>query len=251
MRTSEQTNEISAALALAQAEYEPAVKDCVNPHFGNRYASIGSLQRATRPALSKQGISDSASETTDFITGTVTVTTRLTHKSGQWMESDAACKPKGLLPQDVGAANTYMRRYSYSNVTGVELEEDDDGESTTDRVPDRKEDAKKEPLKLNIKKPDTPEQPQRDQGPKPQPPKRESGDDYVIDLGIFKGKTVNDLTVQQVEQQIHYWTVDPKSEKYRGKKSELFVSKLREHLATLASSLVSDDLPDHLKDIPL
>lgn len=60
--------------------------------------------------------------------------------------------------------------------------------------------------------------------------------DYVIDVGFFKGKRIPDLTVHQIEGQINYWTIDPKSEKWRGKKSAIFVEKLRSHMKALAAA---------------
>jgi hypothetical protein len=43
MRTSEQINEIAAALAKAQGQIEGAVKGSVNPHFRSKYADLGAV----------------------------------------------------------------------------------------------------------------------------------------------------------------------------------------------------------------
>ena len=40
MRTSEQVNEVAAALAKAQGEMKPALKDSENPHFRSKYADL-------------------------------------------------------------------------------------------------------------------------------------------------------------------------------------------------------------------
>jgi hypothetical protein len=138
LTSSEQTNEISAALASAQAEMQPAPKDSVNPHFKSRYADLASCREAAKPHLAKHGLGVIQTIHTDLERDAVGVTTRLTHKSGQWYEAVTWCKPRDLSPQQVGSAATYLRRYGFSAITGLVSEEDDDGNSSQGYQPKAK-----------------------------------------------------------------------------------------------------------------
>jgi hypothetical protein len=125
MTTSEQVNEIAAALAKAQAGMKNAALNKVNPHFRSKYADLAGIRDTVIPALAAQGIA--AVQTLDFNDGnTVYVCTRLMHTSGQWVES--LC-PLPNVPdmQKMGSAITYARRYSLSAICGIAADEDDDG----------------------------------------------------------------------------------------------------------------------------
>lgn len=129
MITSELTNDISVALSYAQSQIEPASKDAVNPHFRSKYATLAACKYAAQEALGKYGLAVIQSIETDIERQFVGVTTRIIHRSGQWMESQTWCKPKSLGPQDVGSCATYLRRYGYSAMVGLVSEDDDDGQS--------------------------------------------------------------------------------------------------------------------------
>jgi len=137
MKWSEQINEISAALAQAQGEIKNALMDSQNPHLKNRYANLASVTDAIKASLSKNGISYVQNPHINAADGLVGVNVLLLHKSGQWLEFDPLwCKPaKGLGPQDIGAAMTYLRRYTLSSAVGVTqgAEVDDDGETASGR----------------------------------------------------------------------------------------------------------------------
>lgn len=130
MITSEEIDKISEALALAQGEFLPVVKNKQNPHFKNWYADLSSILDATRPALSKYGIA--FSQFPEFKDGRVIVITRLNHKSGQWFQSDLSLKPQADAPQPVGSAITYSKRYQASAILGIDSEDDDDNQAATD-----------------------------------------------------------------------------------------------------------------------
>jgi hypothetical protein len=137
MKWSEQLNEFSAALATAQGEIKNALMDSQNPHLKNKYANLASVTDAIKAALSKHGISYVQNPHINAADGLVGVNVLLLHKSGQWLEFDPLwCKPaKGLGPQDIGAAMTYLRRYTLSSAVGVTqgAEADDDGETASGR----------------------------------------------------------------------------------------------------------------------
>ena len=127
MQTSEKTDLIDAALAAAQAEIEPALKDSVNPHFRSNYADLASVHKVARQPLSKHGISLSHIPLTDFDRKAVGCSVRLGHKSGQWLIYDPlwAQPARGLAPQDVGATMTYLRRYTTCAVLNISTDDDD------------------------------------------------------------------------------------------------------------------------------
>lgn len=132
MSTSEGIAAIAAALAKAQGEIETAKKDSENPHFRSKYADLASVWEACRSALSKNGIAVVQAPGTDE-TGAVTMTTMLSHSSGEWMCSTMACKPARNDAQSMGSVITYLRRYSLSAMVGVAPDEDDDGEAASGR----------------------------------------------------------------------------------------------------------------------
>lgn len=131
MQTSENINELAAALAKAQALVKGAMKDATNPHFKSSYADLSSVWDACREAITANGLSV-VQAPEPGLDGAVCVTTRLMHSSGQWMEASLCCRPMKNDAQGVGSVITYLRRYSLAAMVGV-APEDDDGESATGR----------------------------------------------------------------------------------------------------------------------
>lgn len=129
MNHSEQINELAAALAKAQAEMKAADMNATNPFLKNRYADLGSIIEAVRPAIAKHGLAFAQMPTFDG--ATVTVDTIIMHASGQWLSSTLGVSiegEKGLsLAQVMGKAITYLRRYGLSAMFGVYADKDDDG----------------------------------------------------------------------------------------------------------------------------
>lgn len=124
MNRSEQINEISAALAKAQAKIEGAVKGHINPAFRSKYADLGAVWDAIREPLTSNGLAVVQQLTTDE--AGISCTTLLTHASGQWIEFAPLTVP--LAKRDghgVGSAATYCRRYSLQAVAGIAPIDDD------------------------------------------------------------------------------------------------------------------------------
>jgi hypothetical protein len=126
MRTSELTNEISAALAKAQGEITNPAKESQNPHFRASYADLASGINAIRAPLAKNGLA--YSQATRLDGEVLMVDTRLSHVSGQWFESEFPACRFPAKPQEVGSALTYARRYALFSLVGI-AGEDDDGEA--------------------------------------------------------------------------------------------------------------------------
>lgn len=125
MAKSEQTNDIAAALAKAQAEMMPAIKDSANPFFKSKYADLTSVWSACRDPLTKHGLS--VTQTTSCESdGKIMLITTLWHPSGQWIDSCLPVIPVKPDPQSLGAAITYARRFALCALVGI-CPEDDDG----------------------------------------------------------------------------------------------------------------------------
>lgn len=131
MRQSEQVNEIAAALAVAQGKIKSALKGNVNPHFKSKYADLAAVKEACGDALSANGIA--VVQAHGFEGDRFILTTRLIHKSGQWLESQYLIKPVKDDPQGYASATTYARRISLSSMVGVVADEDDDGNAASHR----------------------------------------------------------------------------------------------------------------------
>lgn len=118
--------QLMAALATAQAEIENASKTSANPYFESRYADLAEVLNTCRPVLAKHHIA--IMQSTGFDGATVAVTTVLCHKDGGWVSATANCVPAKTDAQGIGAATTYLRRYSLAAMVAI-AQEDDDGNS--------------------------------------------------------------------------------------------------------------------------
>lgn len=131
MQTSEQINELAAALSKAQAKIIGALKDAANPFFKSKYADLSSVWDAVREPLTANGLSVLQTTSTSE-SGGVVVTTMLMHSSGQWVRDALELLPKDKSPQGMGSAITYGRRYALAAITGCP-QIDDDGEASMGR----------------------------------------------------------------------------------------------------------------------
>ena len=101
---------IYEALAKAQSEFEPVLFDRTNPHFKNKYATLNALETATKPALTKNGLSilqlfKMQPE------GEMLLITRLAHTSGEFIDSEYLVVRTGKSDQQIGSSITYGRRF--------------------------------------------------------------------------------------------------------------------------------------------
>ena len=134
MRTSDEINELAAALAKAQGVIANPDKGKVNPHFKSRYADIADGLEVIRPALSAQGLAFVQTTEVDR-NADVLLTTRLIHASGQWIESDYPVGRAGDH-QKLGASLTYAKRQSLFALVGVAgALDDDDGNEASKGAP--------------------------------------------------------------------------------------------------------------------
>jgi ERF superfamily len=136
---------IAAALAKAQIEMGPALKDSVNLGFKSKYADLASVLDACLPALNKHGIA-MIQPTGEDEHGRY-VKTVLIHESGETLE----CRVPLIIGkndmQGYGSAVTYGRRYGAMSMAGI-APEDDDGNAAAKAAPEGNEDRGLDPAQI-------------------------------------------------------------------------------------------------------
>lgn len=119
---------LAKAMAKAQGDLGPVLKDKTNPAFRSKYADLGAVLEAILPALNRAGLSLVQSPSYDG--SLVGVTSILLHESGEWMEATLHMKPVKMDPQGIGSCITYARRYAALAIAGA-APEDDDGNAAS------------------------------------------------------------------------------------------------------------------------
>ena len=129
MKSSATLGAISPALVKALGELRGVAKDSKNPHFKNDYASLEAVIETARPVLAAHGLAFMQG-LGEYVGGAMTVSTRILHESGEWIESDFQMPVAKSDPQGTASASTYARRYSLMGILGLPAV-DDDGEAAT------------------------------------------------------------------------------------------------------------------------
>ena len=156
MRTSCSIKNISAALVAFQAEVDNPKYSADNPFYKSKYTPLQDILRHVRPVLGKHGLAviqnpqegkqhfvetNEVDKNGEVVTVTrilqnITVTTRLLHSSGEWIEGDPlTMTAEKMTPQGAGSVITYARRYALSAILGIASELDDDGNSAEPNGP--------------------------------------------------------------------------------------------------------------------
>jgi hypothetical protein len=134
VNTSENVNEIAAALAKAQGAVLGAKKDADNPFFKSKYADLASVVDAIRKAFADNCLSYVQTPCTNE-KDEVGVETLLMHSSGQWIKGESFYVPVTKHDaQGFGSALTYTRRYALAAMAGV-AQVDDDGNAAAATKP--------------------------------------------------------------------------------------------------------------------
>jgi hypothetical protein len=118
------TAALSSAMALAFAEIDAATKSANNPHFKSKYADLGAVIDAIKPALIKNKLffTQHSRPADDG----VSVETVLHHASGESLSLGTLYLPANKRDaQGFGSALTYCRRYALMTAFGVPAEDDD------------------------------------------------------------------------------------------------------------------------------
>lgn len=127
MKTSNELSNIFKAQIEMQSELKNIAKD--SKGYGYNYTSLEKLIEFARPFLAKYKLGYIQTNTT-LEDGSVGVTTRLIHESGEWVE-DTLTAPLTKLAkmneyQVAGSLITYFRRYSLASMLGIASDEDID-----------------------------------------------------------------------------------------------------------------------------
>ena len=125
---------LATAFAKAQGEFSVAYKGSSNPFFKSNYADFEAIVKATRPALSKHGLSVVQPPVIFVEDGNSFLVTILLHSSGQWIKSTARHSPVKSDVQSLSSYNTYLKRMCYSSLVGVATSDDDDGEAALEPI---------------------------------------------------------------------------------------------------------------------
>lgn len=137
-----------SALAAAQADMGPALKDSVNPAFKSKYADLASVMAACLPSLNAHGIAV-IQPTYQNEAGAHFVKTVLVH--GETGETAECAVPLIVSKNDMqgyGSAVTYARRYGLMSMAGI-APEDDDGNAAAKSPPmveTRRQEPRRDPL---------------------------------------------------------------------------------------------------------
>lgn len=142
METSPEINELATALSKAQSEITNTSKDATNPFYKSKYSTLAEVLTVVRMAFTPHGLA--VMQHPSIEDGKVTVTTIITHSSGQWAKSSISAAA-GKNIQESGSAITYCRRYALSAIAGVSQEDDDGEDAKKNGVPPKQE--KQEPPK--------------------------------------------------------------------------------------------------------
>jgi len=132
VRSSDTLTKISPALVKAINAIEGVKKGADNPFFKSKYANLESVIEAAHGALEANGLA--VMKGPGPMDGNcITLTTRLIHESGEWVETDFSLPAGKMDPQAAGSAITYARRYSLMAMLNMPAV-DDDGEASMPRT---------------------------------------------------------------------------------------------------------------------
>jgi hypothetical protein len=172
----EETPNLFQALCVAQMEFAPVAKDQVNPHFKSKYSSLDAINKATRPALSKNGLVIHNCHSGDR--ETPAYTTMLQHVSGEAISTTCPLYFTASM-QSLGSAISYARRYNICGLLNVVSDEEDDGHAA------RHGDGRQVGVKALPSRP-------APKPPTPAPPKPKAG----IDIAMW-GRRVDSLATPE------------------------------------------------------
>ena len=143
METSELINEIAVALTGFQSSVGKVKKSAKNPFFKSKYATLSDILEVIQTPLVENDLSFVQFPTSEF-----GLTTRVMHKSGQWIQDTFYMKPAKNDPQAHGSVITYQRRYALGAIFALNIDDDDDANAASHKHTS-KVDAKTNPKKDN------------------------------------------------------------------------------------------------------
>ena len=131
---SENIAKLATALSIVQGKLTHAKKDSANPFFKSKYADLESVWDACRELLANNGLAVAQFPGTYCeLDHSMSLTTLLTHSSGEWISQEMSVPVTKPDAQGAGSCLTYMRRYALAAVVGV-VQADDDGNAASKPV---------------------------------------------------------------------------------------------------------------------
>lgn|SRR6202167_5603978 len=121
---SDSLKELAGALAKAQSKMESAGIKSNNPFYKTKYASFASIVKASRPALTENGLA--VTQRVTFESDISVLITMLLHTSGEYLSSTIKIRPTKEDPQSFGSYLSYIKRYAYAAIVGVICDDEDD-----------------------------------------------------------------------------------------------------------------------------
>ena len=116
---SEQIDQLGVNLAKAQGEFKIAGQNKENPYFKSPYADIESVVLASRPALTKYGLSVIQNWYDDEDSAGWLETMLLHGESGQWIMSRKRVTPINSDIQTINSHVSCLKRAAYAALIGV------------------------------------------------------------------------------------------------------------------------------------
>lgn len=128
MEKSESIKNLAIALNEFQGAVETIKKSETNPFFKSKYASLADILNVIRQPLADNGLSF-----VQFPKGLYGLETMLMHVSGEWVSESYTMEPSKKDPQGAGSVITYQRRYALGAILGLNIDQDDDGNSASEK----------------------------------------------------------------------------------------------------------------------
>jgi hypothetical protein len=126
MKQSESIQNLAKSLATFHVMVGKISKDSTNPFFKSKYAGLPNVLEAIQEPLKESGL-----VFTQFPSGDELCTTLIDVESGEFMQAGFKMLPVKNDPQAQGSAITYTRRYALVSILGLNVDDDDDGNTAT------------------------------------------------------------------------------------------------------------------------
>jgi len=125
---------LAKALSIVQGKLTYAKKDSANPFFKSKYADLESVWDACRDLLADNNLAVAQFPGTySDLDKSMSLTTLLTHSSGEWISQEMSVPVTKPDSQGCGSCLSYMRRYALAAVVGV-VQSDDDGNAASNKT---------------------------------------------------------------------------------------------------------------------
>lgn len=122
MKSSEQIELVAGSVFAVQGELKAVgrSKEVKAGKYSFKYAPLDAIVEYIVPILQKHGLLFMQAVNADVLT------TRILHKSGQWIESETHLNRDHANMQGFGGEVTYKRRYALSALLGIVSDDDND-----------------------------------------------------------------------------------------------------------------------------